>query len=41
MIIDRKLDLVFERTIDVRPSLVWIAWTQPEPLVAPMNSAGL
>lgn len=32
MIIDPKLDLVFERTIDVRPSLVWIAWTQPEHL---------
>lgn len=32
MIIDPKLDLVFERTIDVRPALVWIAWTQPEHL---------
>lgn len=28
--IDPKLDLVLERTIDVRPELVWRAWTEPE-----------
>src|SRR5262245_45810858 len=25
-----KLDLVFERIVDVSPELVWKAWTQPE-----------
>lgn len=32
MIIDPKLDLVLERTVDVPPELVWLAWTQPEHL---------
>lgn len=27
---DPKLDLVLERVIDVKPELVWAAWTQPE-----------
>lgn len=31
-IIDPKLDLVIERTTDVRPELVWRAWTEPEHL---------
>ena len=30
--IDSKLDLVLERNVDVPPSLVWKAWTQPEHL---------
>ena len=28
--INPELDLVLERTIDVRPELVWKAWTEPE-----------
>jgi len=32
MVIDPRLDLVLERTIDVSPELVWMAWTQPERL---------
>ncbi|MGC4067292.1 MAG: SRPBCC family protein [Polyangiaceae bacterium] len=32
MKIDPKLDLVFERTVDVAPELVWKAWTEPEHL---------
>lgn len=27
-----ELDLVFERTVEVAPELVWMAWTQPEHL---------
>lgn len=27
---DPKLDLKLERTVDVRPELVWAAWTKPE-----------
>jgi uncharacterized protein YndB with AHSA1/START domain len=30
---DPELDLVLERTVDVRPALVWAAWTQPELLM--------
>ena len=30
---DPKLDLVFERDIDIAPELVWAAWTKPEHLV--------
>lgn len=33
MKINPELDLVLERIIDVRPSLVWLAWTRPEHLV--------
>lgn len=29
---DPRLDLVFERTVDVAPRLVWMAWTVPEHL---------
>lgn len=31
--IDPRLDLVFERIVDVPPSLVWKAWTTPEHLM--------
>lgn len=27
---DNKLDLVFERVVDVPRDLVWAAWTRPE-----------
>ena len=30
MMINPKLDLVLERTVDVPPEIVWMAWTQPE-----------
>ncbi len=29
---DPKLDLTFERIVDVSPELVWAAWTEPEHL---------
>jgi uncharacterized protein YndB with AHSA1/START domain len=32
MIVDPKLDLVLERTVEVPPELVWMAWTVPEHL---------
>lgn len=31
--VNPELDLVLERFVDVRPELVWKAWTQPEHLV--------
>jgi len=34
MTIDSKLDLTFERIIDVSPDLVWKAWTDPNQLPA-------
>lgn len=30
---DPKLDLILERTVDVKPELVWAAWTKPEHLI--------
>lgn len=30
MIFDPTLDLKLERTVDVKPELVWAAWTKPE-----------
>ncbi len=30
---DPKLDLMFERVVDVPPNLVWDAWTKPEHLL--------
>jgi len=30
--IDPALDLVLERTVDIPPHLVWLAWTRPEHL---------
>ncbi len=30
---DPRLDLVLERTVDVPPEKVWMAWTEPEHLV--------
>ena len=30
---DPELDLLLERTIDVKPELVWAAWTQPKHLM--------
>ncbi len=30
---DPEFDLFFERTIDIKPELVWAAWTQPEHIV--------
>jgi uncharacterized protein YndB with AHSA1/START domain len=31
--INPTLDLVLERTVDIRPQLVWDAWTKPEHIV--------
>ena len=30
---DPELDLKLERTVDIKPELVWAAWTQPEHIV--------
>lgn len=30
---DPELDLYFERTVDIKPELVWAAWTRPEHIV--------
>ncbi len=30
---DPRSDLTFERTVDVKPELVWAAWTQPQHIV--------
>lgn len=30
---DPDLDLVFERTVELRPEQIWAAWTQPEHVV--------
>ncbi len=43
--IDPKTDLAFERIVDVKPELVWQAWTTPEHLVkwftpAPWKTVG-
>ncbi len=43
--LDPNLDLVLERTVDVRPELLWKAWTQPEHLMkwftpAPWKTVG-
>lgn len=31
--IDERLDLLLERTLDVPPDMVWMAWTRPEHLM--------
>jgi uncharacterized protein YndB with AHSA1/START domain len=31
--LDPRYDLVLERTVDVKPELVWAAWTKPEHIV--------
>lgn len=30
---DPELDLLLERTVDIKPELVWAAWTRPEHIV--------
>lgn len=33
LLIDPKLDLVLERTLDIKPELAWKGWTNPEALM--------
>jgi uncharacterized protein YndB with AHSA1/START domain len=43
--LDPKLDITFERTVDIAPELVWAAWTMPEHILhwftpAPWQTVG-